>query len=93
MIKQGTQVTCNGCGCTTFIEKTGVRSTPAVLDKLKDGSHSMAYNENQSESWTRVVLKMDLCPRCNKIYEEMLCKFYERCGEARDDDCYVIPGR
>jgi hypothetical protein len=91
MTKKGIQITCNGCGISNFIEESGTRSTPAVLNKITDGSHMLMYNENQSESWCRVVLKMDLCPKCQKIYEKMLCEFYERCGEARHDELNIIP--
>ena len=85
MIKQVIQLTCNGCGSTTFME-TYNSELIKTLQHYKDGSEVGAYSNNQSESWSRIHTHMDLCPRCQKIHEKMLCKFYEECGGARDDE-------
>ena len=84
MIKKGIQVTCTGCGINSFVDEYDAKVMGCKSFSLKDGAHSKAYNENQSESWYHTVQKMDLCPRCHAIYEKMLCRFYEECGEARD---------
>lgn len=84
MIQKGARITCTGCGCSTFIEN--VASIPTPIAKFKETSHVFAYNQEQSDSWARVHQIMDLCPRCQKIHEKMLCKFYEECGGANDDE-------
>lgn len=90
MLKSGIEITCSGCGIRTFIERP---PQEFYVMNHTDGSKVTSYNENQSESWVREVHTMDLCPRCQKIREQMLCEFYEKCGEARDDENYIIPGR
>lgn len=82
MIKKGYQLTCSGCGADTFVESN---VSPRPLN-LKYGTHVTAHNEEQSESWVAVHQLFDLCPRCAKIHEEMLSKFYEECGRARDNE-------
>ena len=82
MTKKGIQITCSGCGVYTFIEKPNNARTYT----LGDGTNTMLYNENQSESWARVNSSFDLCPRCQKIHEKMLASFYEECGKARDEN-------
>ena len=84
MIKNGVQLTCRGCGINTFIE-----ASPIARDRFEpynDQNIVKQYDENQSESWVKTYEVMDLCPRCAKIHEEMLCEFYEKCGEARDKE-------
>ena len=82
MIKKGYQLTCEGCGAETFVYSN---ISPRPL-KIKTGIESECYNENQSESWDKVHTVLDLCPRCSKIYEEVMCTFYEKCNEARAVD-------
>lgn len=82
MIKKGYEMTCSGCGISKFVDSS---TTPRKLS-FKEGSRSVDVNPNQSESWVIVHELFDLCPRCAKIREEMLCKFYEECGAARDKE-------
>ena len=84
MIKNGVQLTCRGCGIDTFIEVSPIARD--IFSPYNDQSVVTHYNEEQSESWVKTRDVMDLCPRCAKIREEMLCKFYEECGAARDKE-------
>ena len=81
MIKKGYQITCEGCGKETFIEST---ISPRKLN-LKTGVKCVDYNKEQSDSWVIIHKLFDLCPKCAKIHEEVLCIFYERCNEAREE--------
>lgn len=81
MIKKGYQMTCEGCGKTTFVEST---ISPRALN-FKPGVKSINYNKEQSDSWVIVHKLFDLCPTCAKIHEQMLCVFYEKCNDARKE--------
>ena len=82
MIKKGYQLTCSGCGETSFVESS---VTPRKLS-FKNGTRVVSHDKEQSESWVIVHNLFDLCPRCAKIHDKMLCQFYEKCGEARDKE-------
>ena len=95
MVESGFQITCGGCGDTVFVAPTKYsrakveffKSTTAEVSDLTfkgDMNNIIMYEPDQSESWTKIGYINDLCPRCHKIYEDMLCRFYERCGEARE---------
>lgn len=73
MKQNGIQFTCDGCGITTFIED------PTLNIKNLKPSHNITgmLQREQSESWARVDVRLDLCPRCQKIWTDMLCRFYE----------------
>lgn len=85
MIEQGTKVTCSGCGVSTFVNSFGPYDLKKI-HKAKEGTVVKAYNENQSESWARVQQVMDLCPRCQRIHEEVMVTFYDKCMEGVDHD-------
>lgn len=82
MKQNGTQFTCDGCGITTFMD-----SNDSKIRSLKPSHNIMGMlQREQSESWARVDLRLDLCPRCQKIWNEILCKFYEAINQDRDRD-------
>lgn len=87
MIQKGIQLTCAGCGCTTFVQTYNSELVKS-LQHYKDGTDVCDYSKNQSESWSRVNTHMDLCPRCSKIYGNLLCKFYEECGKTEEDESH-----
>lgn len=84
MVKRGIQLTCAGCGASTFIEVSPLKMK--VYMPFNDCGDVDHYDPNQSESWVKTHEVMDLCPRCAKIREKKLCEFYEECGAARDKE-------
>lgn len=78
MTTKGIEITCSGCGAITFMDE---RVGWQLLRSTKDITKVVAYDKDQSESWVKVHQTFDLCPKCAKIHEKMLCKFYEECGK------------
>lgn len=84
MVKRGIQLTCAGCGASTFIEVSPLKMEGYM--PFNDRSDVTHYDPDQSESWVKVRSTRDLCPRCQKIREKKLCEFYEECGAAGDKE-------
>lgn len=85
MYKKGFQLTCSGCGITTFLKDSEIVSSRLGKSLILE-THATQIIHDKPDSWVRVYSEFHLCPRCTKIHEEMLCKFYERCGEERDKE-------
>lgn len=85
MFKKGFQLTCSGCGITTFLKESEVASSN-LGKSLALEIHATQIIHDKPDSWVRVYSEFHLCPRCAKIHEEILCEFYEKCGAARDKE-------
>lgn len=72
MRKEGRIVTCDRCSEFVFLQKTD--------EKLTDGGRTK-YNTYEAlpEGWRRLGDGMvDLCPSCNKEYEDLMKEFYRK---------------
>lgn len=84
MFNKGFQLTCSGCGITTFIKDSNI-VTSRLGKSLCLEAYITQLQPDKPDSWARADVGFHLCPRCAKIHEEMLCEFYERCGKAREE--------